>query len=1368
MKLLQKSSRWITSIKKSYSQILMAIIGMVLASAALLPIQSAANTELPSPVMTHSKIYFTLPEDSRSRVLSGTSFGASHSGGEIISFSVIQGVRTKYFSIRNRNTVSTTGTQYAEITYLGYSFDYETATVFNDAHGNGRRGYEAKISACVGPRRTRQCSRTSIRVYVTDVPEISHMSGNVTVSSRIFVGDTITANFSGIRDEEGINNLSIAWSRAACPDDDSGRWWPLRGVGRWSVRQRISSANDSDSYQLTNSDISNRVKSVWGQYQTDTNYYKWVCKDITYSDNDVTQPPPEPENTAPRVGYGPGYYDVNENTGSRTLSTDRDNGTPYMYDIDRETIRYSVSIPEDTPGNIASTIRSAFRVRNTAPNPTADDSAQPISISYNRSFNYETTPVFSDGGRGYTFDVKGCDPRGGCETMEIRVYVVDVVETNTVSGSISITGQAIVGQVLTADFSGITDTEGIDTSMNILWRYGACSSSRGTGGLPATYGSKRYVEIGNSTSYTIQPVDAGQTISIWGFYSTDTGLQKWVCRQASAIRGNSSLPTVSIRRSGRSSLPANENAEFTLTRTNRNLSSSVTVRLQREETFVKNRETKVERYGFTQTIPANETQKVFSFTTDKERTIKIKILPDSGYGDYNYNVGSPSTTATVTFTAANKSPTGKPVITGTPQVGQTLTADASSIMDGNGISGSFSYTWWKVIEYRIGGNSDILQQISGATRSTYTIRSEDVRTKIKVKVSYRDDNSFNHTLESNFTAKVTPASNANAYVAQISLRNSSGGFVDLGSHFKVSPGDRFTIIAYMSQAVSGLSAQTGDAYMRLNIGGQTRTIDRSPITGEDTPQRLIFHYTVEEGVSGRVTFPRNGLFIGNGYDDHTTVVSNPSAVGINVNLNYPQTRLGDMDIVLSANFQNMPEAHAGSNFTFRLNFSEPLRQVSQQAVRNAFTVTNGTISRLQKVDNSNWDVTINPNSVEADLTISFIHQKRCSQSLALCTSNGHVVYSVLSASVIGSVVMSIEDVSVGERTGSMTFNVVLDEPYVEAINVDWVTSDQTATAGSDYTAGSGTLTFAVGDTTKTITVAISNDTLLGEADETFQVTLSNLRPTGKVQFAKATATGTIINASTILASIADTSVDEEAGPMTFSVVLDKVYTEEINIDWATSDDREGTLGDYTSSSGTITFAVGEKSKTFAVALVDDNTWEADEPFDVYLSNPRPAGKVWFTRSTATGIITDESDNPDASDNPVSISVADASANENTDSTMDFTVSLSRTSTNDVTVDYTTVNITAMAGLDYTAKSGTLTFSQGQTSKTVSVSILDDNIMDDGETFKLKLSNPMSTPNAVLGDGEAIGTIANSDPQETQTETETELNEDRQSRQSRQN
>ena len=1457
MKLLKKNSRWINSIKKTYSQILMAIIGVLVTSAIMFPVQSEATGSRPIP--THTEISFTLPEGYHGEtILSETSFGARDSAGNIIYY----GLRFKddIFSIRNKNTTRTTGIQYAEITYDGGSLDYETVPEFDD----GGRGYEDTIVAC--DRVISQCALVSLRLYVTNVPEIDTMSGNVTVSSRVFVGDTVTANFSRIRDQEGVNNLSIAWSRAACPDDGdsaSGRWWPVRDVGRWSVSQRIRSADDSHSYQLTNTDIRNRVKSVWGQYQTDSNHYKWVCKDIRY-DDDVIQTPPEPENTIPRVGYGPGHYYVNENSRSGTLSADGD--PPEMYDEDQETIEYSIIIPEDTPNDIARTIKSTFRVRNTAPNPTYDNSPQPISISSNRSFNYETTPEFDDGsGRGYVFDVKGCDPRGGCETSEgFHVYVVDVVESNTISGSVSITGQPTAGQVLTVDFSSITDTEGIDTSIAISWRYGPCSTSSGTGNLPRTYGSnKSYINLnnGNSPSYTIQPGAVGRAISVWGYYFTNNNFKKWVCRQANSIRGDSSLPTVSVRRSGRSSLPAGENAEFTLTRTNHNLSSHVTVYLEKTETWVENGNTKVVTHSFTSGISANETQRTFSIGVYHVGTLKVKILPNSHSGDYHYNVGSPST-VTVTVTAPNHSPTGEPTITGTAQVGQTLTADASSIMDGNGISRSFSYTWWK--EAQFGSNaSRTLQKISGATRSTYTIREADARFKIKVKVSYRDDNGFNHELESALTAEVQPIANDAPYVVSLALQGSSQESVDLGSLFKVSPGDLIAVIVYMSEEISGLSATTGEVSMRLNIGDQTRLLHRSPFRDENNPERLIFHYTVEAGLSGRVTFPRNGMFIGHGYDEHNVVVPNPSAVGINVNLNYPQTHLGDMDIFLSANIQNMPESHDGSSFTFRLNFSEPLGQVSQQAVRSAFTITNGRVSGVQKVDDSNWDVTVNPDSVVDELIISFVHQKRCGQSLALCTSNGHVVDSVLSATVVGGTTMSIGDVSANERTGSMTFNVVLSRPYTEEVIVDWATTDLTATAGSDYTSRSGTLTFAAGDTSKTITVAISNDNLLGEADETFQVTLSNQRPANRVRFEQATATGTIINANQILVSIenaADTA--EEDGPMIFNVVLDKPYTEEIKVDWATTDDRQSAIGRYISSSGTLTFTAGDTSETFTVALVDNSIFEGTNFFNVQLSNPRPSGKVWFAKRTARGSITDVSDNPNRSvapperpkepslppitasftgipsehdgtnpftfelrfsedvnglsyrtlkgsafqvtngsiknarrlarpanqrweitvqpsnnnnvrvtlspttdcsvsgaicdsngrklsnkvtffvQGPVGISVADASANENTDSTVDFTVSLSRSSANTITVNYATQDGTATAGQDYTSKSGTLTFAAGDTSKTVSVSLLSDIIDEGNETFTLRLSNPS---NAFLADSTATGTIENSDP-----------------------
>ncbi len=110
-----------------------------------------------------------------------------------------------------------------------------------------------------------------------------------------------------------------------------------------------------------------------------------------------------------------------------------------------------------------------------------------------------------------------------------------------------------------------------------------------------------------------------------------------------------------------------------------------------------------------------------------------------------------------------------------------------------------------------------------------------------------------------------------------------------------------------------------------------------------------------------------------------------------------------------------------------------------------------------------------------------------------------------------------------------------------------------------------------------------------------------------------------------------------------------------------------------------------------------------------------------------------------------ISVADARANEGADAAAAFEVSLSRAFTgaeHRVTVDYATADGSATAGEDYTAASGTLTFTAGERVKTVSVAILDDSHDEGEETFTLSLSNATG---AHIGDGEATGTIVNTDP-----------------------
>ena len=110
--------------------------------------------------------------------------------------------------------------------------------------------------------------------------------------------------------------------------------------------------------------------------------------------------------------------------------------------------------------------------------------------------------------------------------------------------------------------------------------------------------------------------------------------------------------------------------------------------------------------------------------------------------------------------------------------------------------------------------------------------------------------------------------------------------------------------------------------------------------------------------------------------------------------------------------------------------------------------------------------------------------------------------------------------------------------------------------------------------------------------------------------------------------------------------------------------------------------------------------------------------------------------------PVTLSVADAQGEEGTDETIGFAVSLSRAASGTVTVDYATADGTATAGEDYSSTSGTLTFAAGETSKTVSVPVLDDLIDEGEETFTLRLSNATG---ARIADAEATGTISNCDP-----------------------
>lgn len=332
--------------------------------------------------------------------------------------------------------------------------------------------------------------------------------------------------------------------------------------------------------------------------------------------------------------------------------------------------------------------------------------------------------------------------------------------------------------------------------------------------------------------------------------------------------------------------------------------------------------------------------------------------------------------------------------------------------------------------------------------------------------------------------------------------------------------------------------------------------------------------------------------------------------------------------------------------------------------------------------------------------------------------------------------LSVADAAFAEGNSGikrMAFTVTLSAAAAAPVTVAYATANGTATAGSDYVAQSGLLTFAAGETQKVVRIVVNGDTL-AEAHETFNLLLST--PAGAT-IADGTATGRINDDDTPPSlRINDITVTEgNAGTAdaVFTIRLSKAWTQAVTVGFATLDGTARAGSDYVATSGHITFAAGETVKTIAVPVVGDRLAEGNERFSVVLSNPSGA-----TIADATGLanIADTDARP-------TIGVADVSVTEGDGGTSSatFTVTLNKAWDASVGVRFATANGTALAGEDYDARSGTLTFAAGETSKTVTVAIRGDALVEADEAFSLVLSAPT---NATIRDATGIATIRNDD------------------------
>ncbi len=378
--------------------------------------------------------------------------------------------------------------------------------------------------------------------------------------------------------------------------------------------------------------------------------------------------------------------------------------------------------------------------------------------------------------------------------------------------------------------------------------------------------------------------------------------------------------------------------------------------------------------------------------------------------------------------------------------------------------------------------------------------------------------------------------------------------------------------------------------------------------------------------------------------------------------------------------------------------------------------------------------------------------------------------------------LSIDSVTVnepGSGTAQAVFTVTLSNPTQSEVRVTVTTMDDSATVGSDdYEANSQELIFAAGETTKQFSVTVNADQVT-ESNEKFKAVLSGAI---NAMIGQGTGEATIVDPGQSLVKIDVIATDINGVPKT-NFAVGEPFLIKVFVDDLRSDPAQGVFQafhDLTYESqfvslggGAIQFGPDYPNQREADISQDGlvNEVGASAGFDPLDGNPRLLWQGEFIGDidAVAEFNADPAEDEDhevllfGSDEEVptelimygsidviigtpvivgpTIIINDASVTEGNAGTvpMTFTISLSETSDDPVSVTYTTADGTASAGLDYQFKTETITFSPGQTSRTITVNVIGDTLLEPPETFRVVLSNPQGG-NLVPGAGFGTGTI----------------------------
>ena len=492
---------------------------------------------------------------------------------------------------------------------------------------------------------------------------------------------------------------------------------------------------------------------------------------------------------------------------------------------------------ENNPATGAPSIRGTAQVDQTLTADTSGiadaDGLVNVSFSYQWIRNDGTTETDIENATSSTYTLSDTDVG---ETIKVRVSLTDdrgyeetltsaattaITGPNTpATGSPTISGTAQVDETLTADVSGVTDADGLD---NVSYTYQWVANDGTTD-----------TDIENATAATYTPVidDQGKTIKVRVSFTDDANNSETLSSEATA--------TVATASQWRADMSVVDYGTGAIGAASADLFSNVggNAGLQAKWLWYYSPERKL-RLAFTERVPGTEE------LTLQVGDVALALQPgDATYSwedvDIDWEDGQTLTARIVraranAVVAPNSPATGAPTINGTAQVGETLTADTSGIVDADGLTNvSYSYQW-----IRNDGTTDT--DIQGAISSTYTLVSADEGKTIKVRVSFTDDAGYSETLTSGTTNAVAARANSPATGLATISGTAQVGEVLTADTPGIVDADGLTSVSYSYQWIRN------DGNTDADIGGQTASTYTLVTTDQGKTIKVKVSFTDDQG-----------------------------------------------------------------------------------------------------------------------------------------------------------------------------------------------------------------------------------------------------------------------------------------------------------------------------------------------------------------------------------------------------------------------------------------------------------------------------------------------------------------------------------------